>query len=58
MEDLHQIKIFVQEAEKFKLCERYKTMPEQHRDFFNEELGRFKMLVELNEIAKTDNKNE
>lgn len=48
MEDLQQVKILIQEAEKFKQTKKYKDMPLEQRDFFNEELGRFKLMVELN----------
>lgn len=56
MENLHQIKIFIKKAEKFKLCEKYKEMTPETRDFFNEELGRFKLLVELNNSSQADEK--
>ena len=55
MKDLEQIIIFIKEAEKFKDSERYKDMPNDMRDFFNEELGRYKMLIEL---CKQNTENE
>jgi predicted nucleic acid-binding Zn-ribbon protein len=36
---------FVKEAEEFKKCQKYAEMPLDLRDFFNEELGRFKFAL-------------
>jgi hypothetical protein len=52
MNDLQQVKIFIKQSEEFKTSEMYKTMPNDQRDFFNEELGRFKLLVELNDSSQ------
>lgn len=56
MEGLEQVKKFIQEAEKFKTTEKYQTMPSEQRDFFNEELGRFKLMVELDNSYQTGQK--
>lgn len=55
MEDLQHVIILIEEAEKFKETDKYKDMTPEIRDFFNEELGRFKLLVELN-TPKDSNK--
>ncbi len=44
---MNEIEKFIQEAEKFKKDPKYQTMPLEIRDFFNEELGRFKFALEI-----------
>lgn len=38
---------FIEKAEAFKKDPRYQEMPPEIRDFFNEELGRFKYHLEI-----------
>jgi hypothetical protein len=50
MKNLDPVIKFIEESEKFKSTEKYKEMPLDLRDFFNEEIGRFKMLVDLESL--------
>jgi len=38
---------FITQAEEFKKTDKYKEIPDHLRDFFNEEIGRFKVIKEL-----------
>jgi len=56
MDNLSEINKFVEEAEKFKQTETYQSMPIDKRDFFNEELGRFKLILEMNFLCQEGQK--
>lgn len=58
MEELSEVKRFIEQAEKFKATEKYQSMPNEHRDFFNEEIGRFKLMVELDNSCKSAQKKK
>ncbi len=45
--DNQAISRFLKEADEFKKTSEYETMPLDKRDFFNEEIGRFSLLLEL-----------
>lgn len=38
---------FITQAEEFKKTDKYQEMPDYLRDYFNEEIGRFKGIKEL-----------
>jgi len=46
------IKDFLDHAEEFKKDPKYETMPAETRDFFNEEIGKFKYSLEILEEGK------
>jgi len=46
---INAVKDFIEKAEKFKKDPQYQTMPLELRDFFNEELGRFKLALEISD---------
>lgn len=43
---------FIKEANEFKKESKYQEMPNDLRDFFNEEIGRFKLILEAFEIKE------
>ncbi len=54
--EINPILQFIQEAEKFKKTDKYQEMPSNLRDYFNEEIGRFKLMLEL--LEKSVNSND
>jgi len=46
------IKDFLDHAEKFKKDPKYETMEPHIRDFFNEEIGKFKYVLEILEEGR------
>ena len=46
---MKELKDFIEEAERFKKDPKYQTMSPEIRDFFNEELGRFKFALEISD---------
>ncbi len=45
---------FIGKAEEFKKDPIYQTMPGDLRDFFNEELVKFKLFLELQDLEEND----
>lgn len=46
---------FIGKSEDFKKDPIYQTIPLELRDFFNEEIGKFKMFLELEKIKEEKN---
>jgi uncharacterized Zn ribbon protein len=43
---------FLKESEEFKKTDKYESMPLDMRDFFNQEIGRFKMVLEIQNLSE------
>lgn len=54
---MNPINEFIVKAEDFKKDPKYQTMPPELRDFFNEEIGKFKMFLELNKFEEEKDEN-
>lgn len=52
IEEIMRISKFIEDAEEFKKSSKYDSMPSDLRDFFNEELGKFKLFLDILKIEE------